>query len=300
MSHEHHHHGPTHIQDIGRAFVWGIALNTLFTLVEFVVGYMTGSLALLSDAAHNLSDVASLLISLIGMKLAQKTSNTLFTYGYKKASILASLINAILLVWIVLGIIKEAIERFSEPPELAGINIMIVAGIGVLINAFSAYLFFKNQQDDINIRGAFLHLLVDALVSLGVVVSGLIIYYTHWNLVDSWVSIFIALIILVSTWGLLKESIRLALDAVPQNIHYAEIKRIMEEVEGVLEVHHLHIWALSSTENGLTSHVRIKDSNKNSWQKIKSAIKHELLHNKIGHITLELEGASEPCAEEDC
>jgi len=300
MSHEHHHHGPTHIQDIGRAFVIGIALNAVFTLIEFVVGYMTGSLALLSDATHNLSDVASLIISLIGMKLTQKASNTLFTYGYKKASILASLLNAILLVLIVLGIFKEAIERFSEPAELAGINIMIVAGIGVLINAFSAYLFFKNQKDDINIRGAFIHLMVDALVSVGVVISGLIIYYTHWNFVDTWISILIAIIILISTWGLLKESIRLALDAVPQHINYGEIKRIMEGIEGVLEVHHLHIWALSSTENGLTSHVKIKDSAEYSWQKIKSAIKHELLHNEISHITLELEEASELCIEDDC
>lgn len=301
MSHHHdHHHGPTHIQDIGRAFVIGIGLNALFTLIEFIVGFISGSLALVSDATHNLGDVASLIISLVGMKLSQKASSKLFTYGYKKASILASLINAVLLLVLVLGIIREAIERFSASSELAGLDIVAVAAIGVLVNALSAFLFFKNQKDDINIRGAFIHLLVDALVSVGVVISGLLIYYTGWNQLDSWISLLIAGIILISTWSLLSESVRLILDGVPAKIEYEKIKQIMESVSGVVGIHHVHIWALSSTEQGLTAHVKVDSEGWEVLQKIKSELKHELLHENIHHITLELEGESEPCLEVDC
>jgi len=287
------------MQHISRAFIFGIALNSIFTLVEFGVGYFTDSLALISDAAHNLSDVASLLISLLGMKLAQKASSSLYTYGYKKASILASLLNAILLVVIIFGILGEAIDRFTHPAEVAGLNIVIVAAIGVLINTISAFLFYKNQKDDINIRGAFLHLLVDAIVSLGVVVSGLIIYYTDWYFIDVWISIVIAIVILVGTWGILTESIRLSLDAVPRNISYDKVKEKIQAIEGVVNIHHLHIWAISSTENGLTAHIKIYDSQQSSWRRIKEEIKHELVHNNIHHVTLELETASEPCPEED-
>lgn len=301
MSHDHHHsHGPADMKNIDRAFLLGIGLNAVFTLIEFLIGYISGSLALLSDAAHNLSDVASLIIALIGLKLTQKASNTLFTYGYKKASILASLLNSMLILFIVLGILREAWERFASPEEIGGMEIVLVAMIGVIINAFSAFLFSKNQQQDINIRGAFIHLLVDALVSLGVVITGVVIYYTGWNQMDSWISIIIAGIILVSTWGLFTQSIRLALDGMPSGIDREQIKDLIESVAGVKDTHHLHIWALSSTENGLTSHVKIKTSEQASWEKIKEEIKHRLFHQNIQHVTLELEGEWETCTDNDC
>lgn len=177
-SHDGHSHSVASLDNINRAFYIGIGMNLIYTIVEFAIGFQVNSLALISDAGHNLSDVASLIISLIGMKLAQKVSTQTYTYGYKKASILASLINAILLIFIVIKISIEAIERLNAPPEMTGNVIIITAGIGVIINTISAFLFYKGQKSDINVKGAFLHLLVDALVSVGVIVSGVIIYFT--------------------------------------------------------------------------------------------------------------------------
>jgi len=286
--HEHHHHELTN-EHLNRVFIIGIGLNALFTLIEFVVGYLNNSLALLSDASHNLSDVASLIISMVGMRLAQKAASATYTYGYKKASILASLINAVFLVIVVIGIVREAIERFSAPPEISGNVIMIVAGIGVLINTLSAFLFFKGQKDDINIKGAFLHLMVDALVSIGVVFSGLLIRYTGWNLIDPIISIVIGVVILITTWGLLKESLRLVIDAVPKSINAEGIIEKLSQVKGVVSVHHIHIWALSSRENAFSAHVQITDNSIEKWEEIKVELKHLLEHENIQHVTLEFE-----------
>ncbi len=285
-----HSHEVTNLDNMNNAFYIGIGLNSLFTLIEFIVGYKTNSLALIADASHNLSDVASLIISLIGMRLAQKASTKLYTYGYKKASILASLINSILLVVIVIGISKEAIERFDMVPEVVGKVIILTALIGVIINTISAFLFYKGQKSDINIKGAFLHLLVDALVSVGVVISGIVIYYTNWNIIDPIISLIIAVVILISTWGLLKESIKLTLDGVPQNVDYEKIKTILNENKNIEEFNHIHIWALSSTENALTVHIRLKDTIKfEDAFEIKEEIKDELKHQNILHTTIELE-----------
>ncbi|MGD8307330.1 MAG: cation diffusion facilitator family transporter, partial [Ignavibacteria bacterium] len=232
MVHNHDHINSA-TRNITRAFIIGIGLNVLFTAVEFIMGFLSNSLALISDATHNLSDVGSLVLSLIGMKLAQKAASKSLTYGYKKVTILASLINAVLLVVVVFGIIKEAIERFANPPEITGESIIIVASIGVVINSISAYLFYKDQKNDINIKGAFIHLLVDAIVSVGVVISGVIIIYTGWNLLDPIISIAIVIIIIFSTWGLLFESIRLTLGAVPKDIDIDNVKEMMLEVDGV-------------------------------------------------------------------
>lgn len=302
MAHHHqhdHHHEISSTDNLNRIFFIGIALNALFTLIEFVFGYLNNSLALLSDASHNLSDVASLLISLLGMKLAQKAASISYTYGYKKASLLASLINAIFLIIVVVGIIREAVERLSAPPEISGNIIMIVAGIGVVINAVSAFLFFKGQKDDINIRGAFLHLLVDALVSVGVVTSGLIIKVTNWQLVDPLVSLAIGVVILISTWGLLKESVRLVIDAVPKSIDSQKIIEKISEIKGVVSIHHVHIWALSSRVNAFSAHVQISDDLSVKWENIKSEIKHFLLHENISHVTLELD-IDDACNDEKC
>ena len=296
-----HKHEIGKLDNIDRAFYIGIGLNSLFTFIEFVIGYRTNSLALIADASHNLSDVASLIISLIGMKLAAKASTKLYTYGYKKASILASLINAVLLVLIVTNIIQEGIERLGTLPEVAGKIIIITALIGVAINTASAFLFYKGQKNDINIKGAFLHLLVDAVVSLGVVISGIIIYYTQWNIIDPIISFIIAIVILLSTWGLLKESIKLILDGVPQNIDYQKIISHLNSAEEVKNVHHIHIWALSSFENAMTAHIVLKDNiSAERMLALKNEIKEKLIHENIQHITLELENSSENCNDIKC
>ncbi len=293
MSHYHHHdhsHTATNLDSLNKAFYIGIGLNTLFTIVEFIVGYASNSLALMSDASHNLSDVGSLIISLIGLKLAEKSATTLYTYGYKKASILASLTNAILLIYIVVNISIEAVERLNSAPEVMSNAIIITALIGVVINAVSAFLFFEGQKEDINIKGAFLHLLLDAVISVGVVISGIVIYYTNWYIVDSIVSFIIAIVILVSTWHLLTESIKLTLDGVPKNIDLNNIKEILLKNPLVKDIHHLHVWAISSSQNALTVHILLKNpADTQAFLSIKNKIKHELQHENIHHATIELD-----------
>ncbi len=305
--HDHHdHHGHIHshglqeIKKINTAFYIGIGLNALFTFIEFLVGYFTDSLALISDASHNLSDVASLVLSLIGMKLAQKAATKSYTYGYKKSSILASLINSIVLVAIVINIFIKAVERLSSPPQIMGQWITITAIIGVVINTFSAFLFYKGQKHDINIKGAFLHLMVDALVSVGVVVSGIIIYYTGWSIIDPIISFAIGLMILMSTWGLLKESFKLTLDGVPKEFNIKEIKSLILQDTRIVETHHIHIWALSSFENALTAHILLKEGTLPSeYMEIKNNIKHKLEHHNLKHSTLEIDTNLEECKEKD-
>ncbi len=293
--HGHSHHGHSHdhsiasLDSINKAFYIGIGLNLIFTIIEFVVGYMTDSLALLADASHNLSDVASLVISLVGLKLAQKAGNALYTYGYKKSSILASLINAVILVFIAGNILIEAVKRIGNAPTIMGTPIIITAIIGVVINTVSALLFFKGQKDDINIKGAFLHLITDAIVSLGVVLSGVIIYYTNWNIIDPIISIIIAIVVLLSTWSLLRESIKLTLDGVPKNIDTEKIKEIIVSNDMVDDYHDLHIWALSSSQNALTVHISLKEGvDINDFFDIKHKMKKQLQEVNIHHATIEL------------
>ena len=300
-SHDHHHHAPADLKSLNRAFYIGIGLNLLFTVIEFVVGYSNDSLALLADASHNLSDVASLIISLIGMRLAQKAATLTYTYGYKKASILASLINAILLIIVVIGIFREAIERLASPPEVPGKVIIITAIIGVFINAASAFLFSKGQKHDINVKGAFMHLMVDALVSVGVVISGVLIQYTGWNIIDPLISFVIGSVIIISTYSLLKESLKLTLDGIPRDIEKNEIIDLITDHPKVSNVHHVHIWALSSTQNALTAHVIPKEEySLEEVQGIKNELKHDLEHHKIQHATLEFGSNNVDCCDPKC
>lgn len=300
-SHGHHHHGPADLEGINRAFYIGIGLNLLFTAIEFIVGFRNDSLALLADASHNLSDVASLIISLIGMRLAQKAATLTYTYGYKKASILASLINAILLLVVVIGIFKEAVERLSAPPEVPGQVIIITAIIGVVINGASAFLFSKGQKHDINVKGAFMHLMVDALVSVGVVISGVLIHYTGWNIIDPLISFAIGGFIILSTYGLLRESLKLTLDGIPREIDVDEIIILIKEHPKVSDVHHVHIWALSSTQNALTAHiVPTEEYTLAEVQSIKKELKHALENHKIQHATLEFGSNMVDCCDPEC
>lgn len=294
-NHEGHSHGVASLQQVNRAFYIGIFLNAVFTAIEFFIGIKNNSLALIADATHNLSDVASLIISLIGLKLTQKIATKSYTYGYKKASILASLINAVLLIIVAVNITKEALGRFNAPPEVTGNIIIYTALIGVVINTVSAFLFYKGQKNDINIKGAFLHLLIDALISVGVVISGVIITYTGWNIIDPIISLIIALVILISTWGLLKESVQLTLNGVPKGIDVDNINEIVRKNPSVKEVYHTHIWALSTNENAMTSHIVLdKEYALDEILELKKHIKHNLEHENINHVTLEFE--VEACA----
>jgi cobalt-zinc-cadmium efflux system protein len=286
---------------INRAFIFGIGLNLAFTLVEFGAGIRYDSLALLSDAAHNLSDVGGLLIALAAYRLSRVAPTKRFTFGFGKTTILASLVNAIILLIVTGGIISEAIQRFSEPKSTEGMVIVIVAGIGIVINTLSAALFFRDKSSDMNMRGAYLHLAIDAIVSLGVVVSGLIIYFTGWLVIDPVISMVIAAVIIFSTWSLFRESLRLTTDAVPEGINHDEVLKAISSVPGVKDVHHVHIWAISTTLNALTAHIVIKgDKPERPTADIKEVIRSTLRLHNIGHATLETEPSSPECTNQGC
>lgn len=295
--HEHHHHSHE-VTQINTAFWIGISLNTAFLVIEFIVGYYQNSLSLISDAGHNATDVFSLLVSLFAFRLMKTKATQKYTYGYKKASILASLFNAVLLFITVFFIFYEGLQRFNHPVPMHGTVISIVALIGVAINGFSAYLFFKDQKKDINIKGAYLHMLSDAIVSVGVVIGGIVINYTNWFWLDTVLSFLIGFIILKATWGLFTESIKMALDGTPDNIKIEEIRKIILQFAPIKAIHHIHIWPLSSSENALTAHLVLEGTDLMAYENIKNELKHALFHHNIHHVTFELE--SKPCADHDC
>jgi len=298
-SHHHHDHAPK-ITHLTRAFVIGIILNASFVVAEVIAGLSTHSLSLLTDAGHNLSDVASLALALLAFKLSGAAKNSQYTYGYKRSTIIVSLLNAIILLAAVVIIAYEAIYRFMHPEPIAGATIAWVAFAGILVNGITAGLFMKGKEDDLNVKGAYLHMAVDAVVSLGVVISGIVIYFTHWFWVDSLVSLIIVVVIVGGTWGLLKESLRLSLDGIPKKLDLEKVKAAMLKIKGVQDVHHIHIWALSTTENALTAHLVIDQSAVTTFTQIKEALRHELLHLDIQHSTFEPEFSVENCSNEYC
>ena len=298
MSHEHHHEHTHAISSLNKAFVWGITLNLAFVIVEFVIGkFVVNSIGLVSDAAHNLSDVVSLALAMLAFRLAKVHSNNKYTYGYKKSTILVSLTNAIILIFAVLFIILESIKKIRNPEPIEGEYVAWVAGVGILVNGFTAWLFMKDKDKDLNVKGAYLHMVADALVSVGVVVSGIVlIIKPDWMIIDPIIGLIIAGIIIYSTWGLLRESIRLALDGVPTSISRDEIEQIIRSTTGVEDVHHLHIWAISTTQTALTAHIVILDMDK--MEEIKSELKHLLADKNISHATLEFEFPEIACEYE--
>src|SRR5450432_3406483 len=299
-AHHHHDHSVT-LTNVTSAFIIGIVLNFVFVIIEVVVGLYIHSLSLLSDAGHNLADVGALGLSLLAYKLLKVKSNKQFTYGYRKTSILVALFNAMVLLLSIGAIVYEAIHRFFNPEPVQGTTIAIIAGIGIVVNAATALLFMRNKEKDMNIKSAYLHLMSDAVVSLGIVIGGIIILYTHWFWIDSVLSIVIALVILFSTWRLLKDSLRLSLDGVPAGIKLDEIKATAMKVKGVMDFHHVHIWAISTTENALTAHLVLPLSTSiEEEKKIKNQLKHDLLHKNIQHITLETERENEQCEAVVC
>lgn len=287
---EPHAHAHTHDSDIltsiNRAFKIGIVLNVGFVVVEVIMGFLTNSMSLLSDAGHNFSDVISLLLALMAFKLSKIKPTKTFTYGYKKSTILVALANALLLIF-AMGIITwDAAIRLNQEIEIPGQTVAMVAFIGIIINSVTAYLFFKSRDSDINVKGAYLHLAIDAAVSLAVVIGGVVMFFTHYFWIDSVLSFIVVIVIFVSTWNLLKESIRMSLDAVPSNVNIEKIKSIAEEAQGVLAITHLHIWALSTTENALTAHLQLNDyMNADS---IIQNLKHQWKHENVHHATIEI------------
>ncbi|MGZ5219986.1 MAG: cation diffusion facilitator family transporter [Chitinophagaceae bacterium] len=296
---EHNHSHTPAINNLNRAFIIGIILNTLFVIVEAASGFYYNSMALLSDAGHNLSDVASLLLAMLAYRLAKIKPTSTFTYGYRKSTVLVSLINAVVLLIAVGSIIWESISRFQIPVNINGKNMVLVAGIGIVINTITALLFLKGKEKDLNIKGAYLHMAADALVSVGVVVAGILIIFTGWNWLDGAIGILIAVIILISTVRLLKDSFKLSIDAVPRGIKLYDVQKELEAVKGVISLHHLHIWAISTTYNSLTAHIVVSgNSNMEGLSEIKKEIRHRLVHFNIAHSTLEFEMEKENCNEE--
>ena len=301
---DHNHAGHSHshtpvITNLNKAFIIGIILNLGYVIIQIVIGLKINSLSLLSDAGHNFLDVAGLALAMIAFKLSKSKSTEKYTYGYKKSSILISLLNAVILLISIGAIGYEAIFRFQNPQPLPGIIIAIIAAIGIVINGVSAFMFFRDRESDINVKAAFLHLASDALVSLGLVFGGIIIYYTHLYWIDPLLSLIICGVIIVSTWGLLKNSLRLSLDGVPDNVDIQEVKNKILKMQDVKNFHHLHIWAISTTQNALTGHLLVSnDFSIVQIIKLKHQIKNELEHLNIHHSTLETE--TEICVKLGC
>jgi len=297
--HHHHDHAPK-LDQVNTAFIVGIILNSVFVIIEVIAGLATHSLSLLTDAGHNLSDVAGLALALLAFKLTKVNSNNNYTFGYKRSTIIVSFFNALILFVAVGFIGYEAIMRFLAPETVDGGVMAWVAFIGIGINAFTAWLFVKDKDKDLNVKGAYLHMAVDAIVSLGVVVSGVIIYFTKWYWVDSVVSLIIAIVILKGTWSLLMDSLRLEMAGVPKAIEIENIKNELLKCKGVLDVHHMHVWALSTTDNAITAHVVIAPEFVSTFENIKKDLRHRLEHLNIQHSTLEPEFADEDCKQPDC
>lgn len=300
-SHAHHHghghgHGHSHGPiDHGRAFAVGVALNTIFVAVEAAAGFLSGSMALVADAGHNLSDVASLLIAWGASTLAARPPSARFTWGYKSSSILAALLNAALLLVAVGAIAVEAVRRLADPQPVAGGMVVAVAAVGIVINAATALMFMRGRHGDLNLRGAYLHMVADAGVSAGVVVAGLLIGWTGALWIDPVASLAIVAVIFWGTWGLLKDSLKLGLMGVPPGIDEGKVRAFLAGRTGVSAVHDLHIWAMSTTETALTAHLVIPAGHPGD------AFLHELaraLHHEfgIGHATVQVETSAEAAA----
>lgn len=292
--HHHHDHGPGHGHhhpapaDPGRAFVLAIALNAAFVAIEFVYGFIANSTALMADAGHNLSDVLGLVLALGAALLAKSAPTRRFTYGLRGSSILAALFNALLLMMACGAIAWEAVLRFAHPQEVAGSTVSIVAAVGVLVNGFSAWLFMAGSKDDINVRGAYLHMAADAALSLGVVVAGLVVMSTGWTWLDPAVSLVIVVIIVAGTWSLMKESLQMVLAGVPASVDATQVTAFLAAQSGVTEVHDVHIWAMSTTETALTAHL-VMPGGYPGDEAIDQLVEHLREDFAIHHSTLQVE-----------
>ena len=285
-----HSHDHSHVADFGRAFAIGIALNLAFVIVEAVYGLLAGSMALLADAGHNLSDVLGLVLAWAGAALVKRRPNHRFSYGLKKSSILAALLNALLLLVAVGAIIAESVRRLSNPQPTDGEVVIAVAAVGILVNGVTAWLFARGRSHDINVRGAFLHMTADAAVSAGVVVAGLLILQTGQTWIDPVTSLAVALIILWGTWDLLTEAAAMTMAGVPRGIDSVQVGRALERLSGVQAIHHLHIWSISTTETALTVHLVAEDGiDRDRLIRQSNAYVHDMFG--ISHSTIQVESA---------
>jgi cobalt-zinc-cadmium efflux system protein len=296
-----HSHGPGHSHapaSFGRAFAVGTALNLGFVVVEATYGVIAGSMALLADAGHNLSDVLGLLIAWGAASLAARKPSGRYTYGLRSSSILAAFLNALLLLVAIAVIAVEAVRRFSEPAPVAGTTVMIVAAVGILINGITALMFMSGRKGDLNVRGAYLHMVADAAVSAGVVVAGFAILKTGFSWIDPVVSLVIVAVIAVGTWGLLRDSVNMSLHASPAGVDLLEIGAFLRSKSGVETVHDLHVWPLSTTETALTAHLLIPGGYPGDGYTVALAAE---LKERFGvdHVTVQIEtDPSTPCSLE--
>lgn len=290
-AHGHSHAGAGHSHapaDFGRAFAIGIALNIAFVIAEALFGYLGNSMALIADAGHNLSDVLGLAVAWGAAALSKRPPSARYTYGLRGSSILAALFNAVFLLLAVGAIAWEAVLRLFEPEPVASVTMMVVAGIGVGINAATAWLFASGRDSDLNIRGAYLHMAADAGVSVAVVLAGLVILFTGWTWLDPAASLAVSVVIVWGTWGLLRDSTAMSLDAVPRGIDPAAVRSFLTSRTGVAQVHDLHIWPMSTTEVALTCHLLIPTGAPGDGFLIELA--HELQHDfGIAHATVQIE-----------
>jgi cobalt-zinc-cadmium efflux system protein len=297
-SHSHNDHGDhTHgATNFGKVFAIGVSLNLIYVVVQVGFGIRANSVALLADATHNLSDVLGLLLSWGAIVLATRRPTQRFTYGLRGSSILAALVNGAVLLLVTGGIAWEAVQRLFEPAPVAGGTVIAVAALGIVVNAATAWLFQAGRRDDLNIRSAFLHMAADAVVSLGVVLAGIGIVYTNWLWLDPAVSLIVAAVIVAGTWNLLRDSVRLALDAVPEGIEIDLVRSYLAGLPGIIEVHDLHIWGMSTTDNALTVHLVMPQGHPGD-SFVSNICKH--LHDtfRVSHATIQVEtDPDHPCA----
>jgi cobalt-zinc-cadmium efflux system protein len=303
LTHDHHDHDHSHDahahahgahahahapKDFGMAFAIGVVLNLGFVIVEFVYGLLANSIALVADSGHNLGDVLGLAMAWTAMILARRAPSQTLTYGLRRGTILAALMNAMLLLLTVGAIAVEGVRRLFEPSAVAGVTVMVVAAAGIVVNGVTAWLFASGRKGDINLRGAFLHMASDALVSLGVVIAGAMILATGWTWLDPLVSVVIAIIILWGTWGLLRDSLAMALDAVPGGIKLDEVRAFLERQPGVSGIHDLHIWPMSTTETALTCHCLLPGGHPGDEFLVRLAKELQERYG-IGHATIQVE-----------
>lgn len=292
--HDHGHHGHAHHHGAPEVSSWSfiiaVGLNVAFVVTEFVYGMLASSMALVADAAHNLGDVAGLLLAWVAAVVARKAPTARRTYGYRKASVLAALANATLLLVTVGAVAWEAVQRLWDAPEVAGGTVAVVALVGVGINGVSAAMFARASKDDVNVRGAFLHLVADAAVSLGVVVAGVLVLQTGWAWLDPATSLLISAVILWSTWGLLRDSLDLAMDAVPPHVDAEAVRRYLGDLPSVVEVHDFHIWSMGGSEVALTAHLVVEETT-DTGSLLRTACEQLEREHGIGHSTIQLEPA---------
>ena len=283
--HSGHAHAP---KDFGKAFAIGIALNLGFVVVEMVYGLLANSLALVADAGHNLGDVLGLVMAWVATVLARRAPSKTHTYGLRRGTILAALANAVLLLVAVGAILVEGVRRLVEPGDVASVTVMAVAAVGIAVNGITALLFASGRKGDINVRGAFLHMAYDALVSVGVVVAGAVILLTGWTRIDPLVSLAVAGVILWGTWGLLRDSVGMSLDAVPEGVKLDDVRTFLLQRPGVSAIHDLHVWPMSTTENAMTCHCVMLDGHPGDAFLVEVA--HDLkVRFKIDHATIQIE-----------